>query len=104
MNDRQYCTCTVSFPATNYPPISLEKDSLLSEYLTVQNSPVLFGCRTGICGTCLVVVKGDIPPPQAEEKELLEILAPENNQVRLACQLDLTSDIEIIALSDFCGV
>jgi ferredoxin len=87
--------CIISFQKTNYKPITLEKHQKLSEHLTVQNSPVLFGCRTGICGTCLVTIKGDIPPPREEEREILEILAPGNQQVRLACQVDLTNDIEI---------
>jgi ferredoxin len=85
----------INFPESNYQPISLEKHEKLFEHLTVQNSPVLFGCRTGICGTCLVVVEGDIPPPSGEEKEILEIFAPGNQQARLACQIDLTKDIEI---------
>ncbi|NEU74885.1 (2Fe-2S)-binding protein [Hassallia byssoidea VB512170] len=85
----------IRFTQSNYQPISLEKHQKLSEYLTVQNSPVLFGCRTGICGTCLVVVEGDIPPPSEEEKEILEIFAPGNEQARLACQIDLTNDIDI---------
>ncbi|AFZ13089.1 ferredoxin [Crinalium epipsammum PCC 9333] len=85
----------INFANTNYQPIVLEKHSPLAEHLTVQNSPVLFGCRTGICGTCLVVIKGDIPLPSDEEKELLEVIAPNNESVRLACQVDLTNDIEI---------
>ncbi len=90
----------ISFTETNYHPICLPKNENLSEHLTVQNSPVLFGCRTGICGTCLVVVKGDILPPTEEEKEILEIFAPGNSQARLACQLQLTSDIEITPLTE----
>ncbi len=90
----------INFPETNYPPIILEKNSPLSEHLTVQNSPVLFGCRTGICGTCLVVIKGDIPPPSEEEKELLEVIAPNNKSARLACQVDLTNDIEITSYQE----
>lgn len=86
---------TINFPQSNYQPIRLEKHQKLSEHLTIQNSPVLFGCRTGICGTCLVIVEGDIPPPSEEEKEILEIFAPGNEQARLACQIDLTNDIEI---------
>jgi ferredoxin len=87
--------CIVSFPGTEYKPIILDKHQLLAEHLTVQNSPVLFGCRTGICGTCLVTINGDVPPATAEEKEILEIFAPLNLQTRLACQIDLTGDIEI---------
>jgi ferredoxin len=85
----------INFPESTYQPISLERHEKLSEHLTIQNSPVLFGCRTGICGTCLVVVEGDISPASEEEKEILEIFAPGNQRARLACQIDLTNDIEL---------
>jgi len=87
----------IQFPQTNYQTIELENNQNLAEHLTVENSPILFGCRTGICGTCLVIIEGDIPPPLEEEKELLEILAPENPKARLACQIQLTNDIKITA-------
>ena len=87
--------CTVSFPGTDYPPITLQPHQNLSEHLTIQNSPVLFGCRTGICGTCLVEVIGDIPAALADEREMLDTLALKVPNVRLACQIDLTANIEI---------
>ncbi|MBF2065183.1 MAG: (2Fe-2S)-binding protein [Calothrix sp. C42_A2020_038] len=90
----------ITFKQNKYPAIYLSKYDNLSEHLTVQNSPVLFGCRTGICGTCLVSIKGDIPPPSEEEKEILEIFAPGNHQARLACQVELTNDIEISPLTE----
>jgi ferredoxin len=87
--------CIISFPGTNYPPIVLTYGQHLSEHLTIQNSPVLFGCRTGICGTCLVEARGDLPPPLPEEQEPLDTLAPNHANARLACQLVLTVDVEI---------
>ncbi|OUL26344.1 ferredoxin [Nostoc sp. RF31YmG] len=90
--------CKISFPGTDYPPINLQPHQNLSEHLTIQNSPVLFGCRTGICGTCLVEVIGDIPLPQLDEQEMLETLAPKYPNARLACQLDLTANVEIYKL------
>ncbi|MDZ8263644.1 2Fe-2S iron-sulfur cluster-binding protein [Nostoc sp. ChiQUE01b] len=87
--------CNISFPGSDFVPITLECHQSLSEHLTVQNSPVLFGCRTGICGTCLVEVIGDIPPPQPDEQEMLETLAANIPNVRLACQVDVTENIEI---------
>lgn len=90
-------TCKIHFPESNYASIDLEIYQNLSEHLTVANSPVLFGCRTGICGTCLVVVEGEIPPPSPEEKELLEVLAPDNSKARLACQIQLSNDIRIVS-------
>ncbi|WP_353931565.1 2Fe-2S iron-sulfur cluster-binding protein [Okeanomitos corallinicola TIOX110] len=87
--------CKVSFPGSDFETIILDIHSQLSEHLTIQNSPVLFGCRTGICGTCLVEVVGDIPPPKTDEQEMLEILATNNKKARLACQIDIISDVEI---------
>jgi ferredoxin len=87
--------CQIFFPGTDYPPITLQPHENLSEHLTIQNSPVLFGCRTGICGTCLVEVMGDIPPPQPDEQEILETLAANNPHARLACQIDITANVEM---------
>jgi ferredoxin len=89
---------TISFPGTDYPPITLQPHQNLSEHLTIQNSPVLFGCRTGICGTCLVEVIGDIPAAKVDEQEVLDTLAPDRPNARLACQLDLTANVEICQL------
>jgi ferredoxin len=58
----------------------------------------LFGCRTGICGTCLLRLEcsdGALPPPSVEEQELLDMLAPGDTQARLGCQIKLTSDIKV---------
>lgn len=88
-------SCKISFLNTNYPPVTLNSHTPLANDLTVQNSPILFGCRTGICGTCLVTVTGETPPPDTDEQELLEVLAPNCPNARLACQLDVTHDLEI---------
>ncbi|WP_414514588.1 2Fe-2S iron-sulfur cluster binding domain-containing protein [Nostoc sp. PCC 9305] len=86
--------CNISFPGSDFVPITLECHQSLSEHLTIQNSPVLFGCRTGICGTCLVEVIGDIPPPKPDEQEMLETLAANHPHARLACQVN-TGNVEI---------
>ncbi|MFG6104432.1 2Fe-2S iron-sulfur cluster-binding protein [Leptothoe sp. EHU-05/26/07-4] len=88
-------SCKISFPDTNHAAVPLAAHTPLADTLTVQNSPILFGCRTGICGTCLVTVTGDVPPPSPEEQELLEVLAPDCPNARLACQLDITHDLKI---------
>lgn len=87
--------CTIRFPNTPYPAITLAVHTPLAQQLTLQNSPILFGCRTGICGTCLVHISGALPPPGLDEQELLAALAPGNPQARLACQIDLVADIAI---------
>lgn len=89
-------SCRVRFPGTRFQPIILDQGANLSEHLTVENSPVLFGCRTGICGTCLVrVTAGELPPPGDEEQDLLDVMAPKDSKARLACQLDLQDAIDI---------
>lgn len=88
----------VSFGSTGRAPVELEEGNALSETLTVQNSPLLFGCRTGICGTCLSVVDaapGALPAPNEEEKELLSLLCPTEPRARLACQLRACAQISI---------
>ena len=85
----------VVFPNGEFAPLILQRGDRLAERLTVQNSPILFGCRTGLCGTCLVRVRGNIPPATAAELEVLDILAPDDPHARLACQIELTADIEI---------
>lgn len=92
-------TVSVSFPGSRHAPLRLAEGTALSEALTVENSPILFGCRTGICATCLSEIDGAIPPPSADERELLEIFAPDNPRARLACQVQLTADIRVKVLS-----
>ena len=91
----------VRFAGGGFPPLRLPRGSRLQQHLTIQNSPVLFGCRTGICGTCLIraAALGDVPlePPGAEEAEVLGIVAPATPDARLACQLVLVGDVLITA-------
>jgi len=86
-------TCRVSFFDASYAPVELPLGATLSEHLDVGNSPLLFGCRTGICGTCLVKVEGELPPPGDDEREILDVLAPGDRRARLACQLKLVGDL-----------
>lgn len=89
----------ISFSHATHAPVSLPHGAMLSEHLSVENSPLLFGCRTGICGTCLIEVEeaanGELTEPGTDELELLEIIAPENKRARLACQIALSADIRI---------
>ena len=89
----------VSFSIGDHEAVTLEEGENLAVHLDVQNSPLLFGCRTGICGTCLIQVDEagaeGIEPPSEDEKQLLEIIAPENPKARLACQIHLTTSLRI---------
>lgn len=89
---------TITFPDTGHGPISIPEGTNLSEQLTIINSPLLFGCRTGICGTCLVQVEEGVDAlqaPESDEKEALDVYAPGNTRARLACQIFLNADIAL---------
>ena len=87
-------TFKISYREPGYDESEVPAGQTLAEELDAANSPLLFGCRTGICGTCIVEADGkDIPPPDDEEKELLEVLAPDNPKARLACQLNVQCDM-----------
>jgi len=92
-------THRVEFPATAFAPVELPDLASLPLHLTVENSPVLFGCRSGLCGTCLIEVEplgaDALEPPVADELETLELYAPGNARARLACQLVLSGAVRI---------
>lgn len=90
---------TVEFPNTNFAPVSIDIHQPLAVRLTLQNSPILFGCRTGICGTCLVIAMGNMLPPDAAEQEVLEILAPDCPTARLACQIKPLGNLALTRLT-----
>lgn len=82
---------------TNGQSICIEEGRKLSEVLDVLNSPVLFGCRTGICATCLVKVHAgmeNLPPLDEDEQEVLEIYT-DQEQCRLTCQLTLKGNVTL---------
>ncbi|MDX1921191.1 MAG: 2Fe-2S iron-sulfur cluster-binding protein [Candidatus Caenarcaniphilales bacterium] len=92
----------ISFPNTSYPELELPEKANLSEELSATNSPVLFGCRTGLCGTCLIEVdssNSDLEEPNEIEKEALSIYAPGNLKARLACQVQVKCNMSLRALS-----
>lgn len=91
-------SCKLSFGDSDKPPVELKDGDNLSEKLTIHNSPILFGCRIGICGTCAVeVLETDSPLPERtrDEKEFLENMAPGQEKVRLACQIKIHTNMKI---------
>jgi ferredoxin len=91
-------TYQVDFGALGTVSERLPHGAALSEVLTIENSPLLFGCRTGICGTCIARVEarsGELPPPTEDEKDVLDLLCPNEPKARLACQIRLSADLTI---------
>jgi ferredoxin len=90
--------CNIKFADSRFESIGIPAGQPLAEVLTVQNSPVLFGCRTGICGTCVVGVTGDVVEASEDELEILELYAADNPMARLACQLLVRGDVVMTSI------
>lgn len=61
------------------------------------DTSILFGCRDGACGACMVrVLEGadHLNPMGEDEKDFLETMAAEPDE-RLACQCKVSGDIKI---------
>jgi ferredoxin len=91
--------CNIEFADSPFDSIEIATGQPLAEVLTVQNSPVLFGCRTGICGTCVVGVVGDVAVASQDELEILELYASDNPTARLACQLSVRGDVVMTSIA-----
>lgn len=58
---------------------------------------ILFGCRDGACGACMIkVIDGaeNLSTMQDHERDFLETMAAEDDE-RLACQCRVTGDVKI---------
>ena len=77
--------------------IEIEEGVELSKQLDSTNSPILFGCRTGICGTCLLSVengKENCNEVSEDEAELLEIISDDPN-ARLGCLVKCSGNVKV---------
>lgn len=91
-------SCKIEFIDSDKQSITLDDGDNLSEKLTIHNSPILFGCRIGICGTCAVEIVDSEKPLHDrthDEKEFLGVMAPGRDDVRLACQININTNIKI---------
>ncbi len=78
---------TIDVPV-NYPLINMCEE---------HDTSILFGCRDGACGACMIkVLEGSehISPMKDDERDFLETMAAQENE-RLACQCKVTGDIVI---------
>lgn len=74
--------------AQDYPLIDMAED---------YDTSILFGCRDGACGACMIRVKEgaeNLSPMEDDERDFLETMAAEDDE-RLACQCKVRGDVTI---------
>jgi len=84
--------------STTGETFSLPHNAHLSDAAELQLSGLVFGCRAGMCGICVIeVVEGVRNLSQQDESEswLLESLGHPEACKRLACQCRLQGDVTI---------
>lgn len=77
--------------------VDVPSGSRLAHVCARNDLPVVFGCRAGRCGACLVQVidgPGNLIEPTGKETRLLEVLAAEQDW-RLACQCVVVGDVKL---------
>lgn len=61
------------------------------------DTSILFGCRDGACGACMIrVLEGqeNLSPMEDHERDFLETMAAEPDE-RLACQCRVLGDVKV---------
>ena len=74
--------------ADNYPMIDMCED---------HETSILFGCRDGACGACMIRVKegkNNLRKMEDDERDFLETMAAEEDE-RLACQCRVLGDVVV---------
>jgi ferredoxin len=100
---------TISFDA--YDGEILRTVALRNQMASPHNGRAnLINCRgLGTCGTCAVeIVKGQVVPSERNAREQLRFTIPPHNfhnntKLRLACQIQVKSDVQILKRTGFWG-
>ena len=75
----------------------VERDTKIMVACDQVASSISFGCRRGVCGTCIIdVMEGleHIAPPGMQEEDTRKEICAKANQ-RMACQARVRGDIKI---------
>ncbi len=77
--------------------LEVKEDYPLIDMCEDYDTSILFGCRDGACGACMIRVKQgaeNLSPMEHNERDFLDTMAAEPNE-RLACQCKVRGDVVI---------
>lgn len=80
---------------TDNKTLDVEEGYALIDMCEDQDTSILFGCRDGACGACMVRIKEGsehLSKMGDDEKDFLETMAAEADE-RLACQCKVYGDV-----------
>ena len=89
----------VTFDSKDFQAVGLSQGDSVAEKLNIRNSPILFGCRMGICGSCAIQIESDDPlayVKTSEEIEFFSAIGRAEENLRLACQISASFDFKIV--------
>ena len=82
---------------TDKKTIEVPENASIIDICENEDTSILFGCRDGACGACLVRVvenPDNLSPMQEDERDFLETMAGQPDE-RLACQCKVLGDVTI---------
>ncbi|MES2615437.1 MAG: 2Fe-2S iron-sulfur cluster-binding protein [Bdellovibrionota bacterium] len=82
---------------TDKKNIEVEKNAAIIDVCENEETSILFGCRDGACGACMVRVlenPQNLSPMGEHERDFLETMAAMEDE-RLACQCLVLGDVTI---------
>lgn len=82
---------------TDKKTIQVPDSAAIIDVCEDEDTSILFGCRDGACGACLIRVlenPQNLSDMQEQERDFLETMAARENE-RLACQCRVNGDVTI---------
>jgi ferredoxin len=82
---------------TDKKTLEVEQGHALIDIAENEDTSILFGCRDGACGACLIKVvehPENLSPMEEHERDFLETMAAREDE-RLACQCRILGDVVV---------
>lgn len=82
---------------TDNKTLTVEDNAAIIDVCEDEDTSILFGCRDGACGACMIKVvenPQNLSPMEEHEQDFLETMAAREDE-RLACQCRVLGDVTI---------